>query len=108
MTMGGTHGGVTVPAGRAVTALIGGANHDPARFPDPHRLDVGREDNRHLGFAHGPHYCLGAALARLEGQIAIGTVVQTFARLEPGEPPKRRQHFYLRGLELLPAVVRSP
>jgi cytochrome P450 len=91
----------------AVTAIVQAVNRDPKRFVRPDELDITREDNRHLGFAHGPHYCLGASLARIESQIAIGTVVQTFARLEPGGPPKRRQHFYLRGLESLPAVVWS-
>jgi len=99
-------GGYRVEPGDFLTPVIGAANRDPMRFARPDELDVTRADNRHLGFAHGPHYCLGAPLARLEGQIAIGTVVQTFARLEPGGSPKRRPHFYLRGLESLPAVVK--
>jgi cytochrome P450 len=66
--------------------VIGAANRDPKRFARADELDIARDDNRHLAFAHRPHYCLGAPLARLEGQIAIGTVVQTFARLEPGGP----------------------
>jgi pimeloyl-[acyl-carrier protein] synthase len=100
-------GGYRVEPGDFLTPVIGAANRDPKRFARADELDIARDDNRHLGFAHGPHYCLGAPLARLEGQIAIGTVVQTFARLEPGGPTKRRQHFYLRGLESLPVVVGS-
>jgi cytochrome P450 len=100
-------GGYRVEPGDFLTPVIGAANRDPKRFARADELDIARDDNRHLGFAHGPHYCLGAPLARLEGQIAIGTVVQTFARLEPGGPTKRRQHFYLRGLESLPVAVGS-
>ena len=100
-------GGYRVEPGDFLTPVIGAANRDPKRFARADELDIARDDNRHLGFAHGPHYCLGAPLARLEGQIAIGTVLQTFARLEPGGLPKRRQHFYLRGLESLPVVVGS-
>src|SRR5437899_6890852 len=97
-----------VEPGDFLTPVIGAANRDPKRFVRPDELDIAREDNRHLGFTYGPNYCLGAASARLEGQIAVGTVVKTFARLEPAASPKRRrQHFYLRGLESLPAVVGS-
>ncbi|MCX4539373.1 cytochrome P450 [Streptomyces sp. NBC_01565] len=68
--------GVAIP--RGATVLIGSAvaDRDPARFPDPDRLDITRQDNAHLAFGHGIHYCLGAPLARLEGQIAIGTAVR--------------------------------
>jgi cytochrome P450 len=100
-------GGSRIGPGDFLTPVIGAANRDPRRYARADELDIARDDKRHLGCAHGPHYCLGAPLARLEGQIAIGTVVKTFARLEPGGPPKRRQHFYLRGLESLPVVVGS-
>jgi cytochrome P450 len=70
--------GVPVPAGSMVGAVIGAANHDPARFPDPERFDVDRPDNLPLTFAPGIHYCIGAAVARLEGQIAIATAVRRF------------------------------
>ncbi|MEU3902772.1 cytochrome P450 family protein [Streptomyces goshikiensis] len=68
--------GVTVP--RGATVLIGSAiaDRDPARFPDPERLDITRQDNAHLAFGHGIHYCLGAPLARLEGQIAIAAALR--------------------------------
>ena len=100
-------GGQRIEPGDFLTPVIGAANRDPKRFARPDELDMTRADNRHLGFAHGPHYCLGAPLARLEGQIAIASVVLKFASLEPAEPPKRRLHFYLRGLESLSVLVRA-
>ncbi|MER6448093.1 cytochrome P450 family protein [Streptomyces venezuelae] len=79
--------GVRVP--RGATVLIGAAlaDRDPARFPDPDRLDITRQDNAHLAFGHGIHYCLGAPLARLEGQIAIGTVLRRLPGLALAVPP---------------------
>src|SRR5258706_72221 len=60
----------------AVLAVIGAANHDPERFPDPHRLDVTRTDNRHLAFGWASHFCFGAPLARVEGQIAFSAILR--------------------------------
>ncbi|MFD0267314.1 cytochrome P450 [Streptomyces sp. NPDC127106] len=68
--------GVVVPRGATVLIASAIADRDPARFPDPDRLDITRHDNAHLAFGHGVHYCLGAPLARLEGQIAIGAVLR--------------------------------
>ncbi|WP_374984047.1 cytochrome P450 [Streptomyces fradiae] len=68
-------GGLDVPRGSRVVALLGSANRDPARFPDPDVLDVGRPADRHLGFGLGIHYCLGAALARAEAEIGLRTLL---------------------------------
>ena len=97
--------GVAVAKGQGVVTLVAAANRDPAQFPDPDRLDIGRTDNRHLTFSHGMHYCLGAALARAEGQIAIGSLVKRFPRLDAIEVPTYRDHFVLRGLNSLRVSV---
>jgi cytochrome P450 len=87
-----------------VIVLPGSANRDPERFERPDALDVGRAANRHLAFAQGLHFCLGAPLARLEGQLAIGALVQRLPGLRLAAEPRRRRHFYLRGLEELPVA----
>ena len=87
---------------QAVIAVMAAGNRDPERFPDPDRLDLGRTDNRHLSFGWGAHFCFGAPLARIEGQVALSALVQRFGRmeLEPG-PLVWRQNLGLRGLEAL-------
>jgi cytochrome P450 len=100
--------GRTFPKQTEVVALLAAANRDPERFPDPDRLDIGREDNQHLTFSHGIHYCLGAALARLEGQVVFSTLAQRFPQMKlavPAEDIEYREHFVLRGLKALPVAV---
>jgi cytochrome P450 len=87
--------------------LLGSANRDPERFERPDALDVGRLANRHLAFAQGPHFCLGAPLARLEGQLAIGALAQRLHGLRLAGETRRRRHFYLRGLDELPVAFQS-
>ena len=70
--------GVSIPAGTTVVPVIAAANRDPERFAGPDRLDITRQDNRHLGFSIGPHYCLGQALARMEAQTGIGRFFEAF------------------------------
>jgi cytochrome P450 len=98
MEVGGQH----VPKGWQAVTVLAAANRDPARFDDPDRLDVGRPDNRHLTFSSGIHHCLGAALARVEGQVAIGSLVRRFPDLTLADPdPPYRDHVVLRGLQEL-------
>ena len=77
-----TLGGVGIAAGTYVHIGIGAANRDPDQFPDPDRLDIRRQPNRHLAFATGIHACAGMSLARMEAQVAIGRLLQRFARIE--------------------------
>ncbi|RAY12980.1 cytochrome P450 [Actinomadura craniellae] len=98
--------GVRIPRGDTVVLALAVADRDPARFPEPDRLDVSRTDNSHLAFGHGIHYCLGAPLARLEGQIAIGTLLRRLPDIALAEPAARLQWHWggLRGLKHLPVT----
>jgi cytochrome P450 len=88
--------------GDVVMCLLAAANRDPARFCDPDRFDVGRPDNLHLAFAWGLHFCLGARLARMEGQLVFAGLVERFAAVEPAGSPVRNPGLAIRGLESLP------
>ena len=81
-----TIAGVTIPRGEVVFAVIASANRDERQFPSPDTLDIAREPNKHLSFGLGNHFCLGAALARLEGQIAIGTLIRRVPDLRLSVP----------------------
>lgn len=97
--------GHTIEAGEMVMPFIGAADRDPAQFADPDRLDLARADNRHIAFGWGIHFCLGAPLARLEGQIAINALVQRFPKLALAtDRPEYRQSLTLRGLKSLPVA----
>jgi cytochrome P450 len=96
-----------IPRGELVLAVIASANRDPAVFDDPDVLDISRTNNKHLGFGQGVHYCLGAPLARLEGQVAIGTLLRRAPDLRlavPAEKLRWRSTFIVRGLEALPVT----
>ena len=100
-----TIAGTTIPRGELVLAVIGSANRDANYFDNPDTLDVTRENNKHLAFGLGAHYCLGAPLARLEGQIAISTLFQRMPNLHLSIAPDQlrwRGGIILRGLEALP------
>ncbi len=90
-------GGVTVPAGAEVAALLGAANRDPAVFARPDRFDAGRAPNPHLGFGAGLHFCLGAPLARIELRAALTALLDRGPRMELAAEPVRSPGFVLRG-----------
>ena len=100
-------GDVRIAPEENALALIGAANRDPAAFPDPERLDITRQDNHHLSFSTGAHYCLGAYLARVESQVAIETLVRRYPdmRLVDGEV-RWRDSVTLRGLHALPLQLK--
>jgi cytochrome P450 len=93
--------GVPVPKGHSVTTLIGAANRDPERFPDPERFDITRGDDRHLAFGFGIHYCMGAPLARIEGQVALATIVRRCEGMTLMTENPSYKNLVLRGLESL-------
>lgn len=99
-------GGQAVEKGQGCITLLAAANRDPERFPNPDTLDITRPDNHHLTFSHGIHYCLGAALARLEGQEAFKQLAQRFPTLELAEEPVHREHFVLRGYQAVNVTAR--
>lgn len=100
-------GGKLIRKRQAVMAVMGAANHDPAHFPDPDRLDISRKDNRHLAFGWSNHYCFGAPLARVEAQIAFSSILRRLAdlKLEPA-PLTWRNNMSFRGLEALLVTFR--
>ncbi|GLW35144.1 cytochrome P450 [Actinoplanes regularis] len=92
-------GGVTVPAGAEVAALLGAANRDPQVFTDPDVFDIGRDPNPHLGFGAGLHFCLGAPLARLELRAALTALVARMPELKLAAEPPQRPTFVLRAFK---------
>jgi cytochrome P450 len=97
--------GTLIRRGELVLAGLGSANHDERRFERPEALDIARQPNPHLAFGQGVHYCLGAPLARMEAQIALGTLVQRFPTLRLAAAPgalRWKRGLFLRGLEKLP------
>ena len=99
-------GGREIPSGSMIIAAIGAANRDPSHFSDPDRLDIARADNRHVSFGFGIHFCLGAPLARVEGQIALGTLLRRMPdlALQTGATLDWRESSALRGLKRLPVT----
>jgi len=95
-------GGVAMPPGTFITIGIGAANRDPAEFPDPDRLDVAREPNRHLAFGSGAHVCAGLNVARLEGRIAIGRFLERFPAYALAGEPVRGGRARFRGFLSIP------
>jgi cytochrome P450 len=98
--------GQTLPAGTLVMTHLASANRDPAKWgPTADQLDVGRADaNQHVSFGSGIHFCLGAALARLEGQVAMGSIIRRFPDLALAGDPVPNGRITLRGLDSLPVT----
>jgi cytochrome P450 len=92
---------VPIEPGTRVVAYLGAGNRDPERFTDPDRLDLSRSDNAPLSFGGGIHYCLGAALARLEAQIAFPELLRRFPQLRLTGGAERRNSLTLRGFTRL-------
>lgn len=97
-------GGQLIRAGQRVLVFNGSGNRDAAAFPAPDRFDIMRSPNRHLGFGHGIHYCLGAGLGRLETQIGVGSLLQRFPdiRLDDRKTIEPLSSAVLFGLHHLP------
>jgi cytochrome P450 len=101
--------GQTIPANRFVLVMIGSANRDAAQFASPDRFDIGRNPNPHIAFGHGIHFCLGAALARLEAKVALSDLLLGPVELElvRGEPWEPRQALHVHGPASLNVRLRS-
>lgn len=105
---GMTIGGVKISQGHLVVAMIGSANHDETQFRNPEVLDLTRQPNKHVAFGQGAHFCLGAPLARMEGQIALTTLFRRFPDLRLAHAPESlrwRKSLIVRGLEELPVAT---
>ena len=99
---------MTIPARSLVQLTLGAANRDPARYPDPAEPQVDRDAAGHLAFGHGIHFCLGAPLARVEGEVALRALLARFPRLELAVDPAElvhRRSTLVRGLTALPVRV---
>jgi len=95
--------GQAIKAGQQIVCVLGAANRDPAQFAEPERFDVQRHPNPHLAFGYGPHFCIGATLARMEGQIAFSTLLRRLGDLHlASDAPMWRPAFGVRSLETLP------
>jgi pimeloyl-[acyl-carrier protein] synthase len=101
-------GGKKILKGQSVIAVMGAANRDPERFPNPDKLDITRKDNKHVAFGAGAHFCFGAPLARIEGQVAFETLLRRFGNIAlTSEPLAWRENLGLRGLLALPIAFES-
>ncbi|TCP50838.1 hypothetical protein EV191_107102 [Tamaricihabitans halophyticus] len=103
------YGGTRIPANRLIVLFLGGANRDPAVFAEPTRFDADRPNNReHLAFSSGIHYCLGAGLARIEGEVALRELFRRYPHLRAAGTPLRREGRTIRGLRSMPMHTGVP
>ena len=100
-------GGKSLAEGTSITIAIGGANRDPAQFPDPDRFDVGRKPNRHVAFGQGDHACSGMNVARMEGRVAFSRLLARFPKIELAGEPERDRRIRFRGFRNLPIRVST-
>lgn len=100
-------GGVAIPAGTVLTLCIGAANRDPEVFADPEAFEISRQHNPHLAFGSGIHTCAGLNVARLEGRVAIGRLLQRFQTIQLDGEPRRAHRARFRGFETLPLLLRE-
>jgi len=98
--------GQRIPKKWTVLCMLGAANRDPKKFTEPNQLNLKRLNNEHLAFSAGPHFCIGAQLARLEGQVALLNLVQRFPGMKvTGPRPEWASTFGLRGLKSLSVIL---
>ena len=98
-------GGRQIAEGDRISITLGAANRDPEQFPVPDRLDIARDENRHVGFGFGIHFCLESALARMEAQVTVNTVLRRMPDLRlAGQDLEWRYNPVFRGLKYLPVV----
>jgi cytochrome P450 len=101
--------GCAIPAGKVILAIMGAANRDPKQFPEPDRFDITRDPNPHISFGHGVHFCLGAALARLEARVALDCLLKNMEQFELAAGSKSwepRKGLHVHGPVKLPLKIR--
>jgi cytochrome P450 len=101
-------GGTEIPAKAIALMIVAAANRDPAQFKEPEKFDITRDPNDHVAFGEGIHFCIGAALARMEATIAFEAMLGRFPRLrlkDPAIKPVYKGSYFLRGLESLPLAI---
>jgi cytochrome P450 len=100
--------GQAIEAGQQIVCVLGAANRDPAKFAEPERFDIQRQPNPHLALGYGPHFCIGAMLSRMEGQIAFSTLLRRLSGVQlANDTPEWRPAFGIRSLATLPVTFSA-